>query len=118
MLKVRPPTSILTIFCISILSPDSAFSALATPRDLLVYAHAPRRCRGEKGSHRFGPLGPSNRLATELELLDEHLVVLDVLVLQVIQQSATLADHLQEPTSRMVIVLVDLEVFGQTPDSL
>jgi hypothetical protein len=40
-------------------------------------------------------------------------VAFDVGLLQIVQQAATLPDELEEASPRVVVLLVDLEVFGQ-----
>ena len=46
------------------------------------------------------------------------MVSLDVRALQIIQQTATLRDHLEQAPPRVVIFLVDFEVLGKFVDSL
>ena len=55
-------------------------------------------------------------LAAEAELRDDLAVSLDVFALQVIQQPASPAHHLQEAPPRGMILLVGLEVLGQVRD--
>src|SRR5438105_5856825 len=50
------------------------------------------------------------------ELGDDRPVALDVLALQVIQQPATLADQLEQPPPRVVILGVRLQVVGEVID--
>jgi len=45
-------------------------------------------------------------------------VSLDVRALQIIQQTATLRDHLEQAAPRVVILFVDFEVLGKLVDSL
>jgi hypothetical protein len=52
----------------------------------------------------------------EPELGDDSPVALDVGALQVVQQPATLADQLQQPAPRIVVVGVRLEVVGEVID--
>ena len=46
------------------------------------------------------------------------MVTLDVCALQIIQQTTPLGDHLEQASSRVVVLLMDLEVFGELVDSL
>jgi hypothetical protein len=52
----------------------------------------------------------------EPELGDDSPVALDVGALQVVQQPATLADELEQPAPRVVVVGVRLEVVGEVID--
>jgi hypothetical protein len=52
----------------------------------------------------------------EPELGDDSPVALDVGALQVVQQPATLADQLEQPAPRVVVVGVRLEVVGEVID--
>ena len=58
-----------------------------------------------------------SRLLAQAQLADDLLVTVEVLALQVVQQAAALADHLQQTLSRVVVLGVDLEVLGQVLDS-
>src|SRR5918992_2348875 len=57
------------------------------------------------------------RSAAEPEALDERPVAGDIVVLEVAEQPAAAADHLQEAAARVVVVLVDLEVLGELVDA-
>jgi len=46
------------------------------------------------------------------------MVALDVYTLQIIEQTATLRDHLEQAAPRVVILFMDFEVFGKLVDSL
>jgi len=46
------------------------------------------------------------RLAAESELGDERTITLDILLLQILEQTTALADHLQQPSTGVEIVLV------------
>src|SRR4029079_5706475 len=50
--------------------------------------------------------------------VDELLIPVLIGRLDVIEQPATLADHLEQPSARMVILAVRLEMFGQIGDAL
>ena len=58
------------------------------------------------------------RLLADAEPVDQVGVAVACLSLQVVEQPATLADELQQPAARMVILRVGLEVFGQVVDAL
>ena len=55
----------------------------------------------------------ANSLAPEAQGFDDASVALDVVVLYIVQKSATPADHHQKPSSGMMILFVDFQVFGQ-----
>src|SRR5690606_38249492 len=68
-----------------------------------------------------GPLAGSELAAkspAQAEPLDEAAVAVDVHLLQVAEESATLADEEQEPPAGVVVVLVGLEVLGEVLDAL
>ncbi len=46
------------------------------------------------------------------------MVSLDVRALQIIQQAATLRDHLEQAAPRVVVLFVDFEVLGKLVNSL
>ena len=46
------------------------------------------------------------------------MVALDVCTLQIIEQTATLGDHLEQAAPRVIVLFMDLEVFGKLIDSL
>ena len=50
--------------------------------------------------------------------LDQLAVAIGVLALQVIQESAALADELQQPAAGMMVLGVRLEMVGQVVDAL
>ena len=55
-------------------------------------------------------------LAAKFEYLDDLFVTIAVLVLQIVQKAAALPHQLQEASPGVMIVLVNSEVIGQTPD--
>src|SRR5687768_15401617 len=57
-------------------------------------------------------------LLADTELLNEVRVLRDVLALQIIEQPAALADQLQEASTRMMVLRVGLEMFGEIADAL
>ena len=59
-----------------------------------------------------------NGLVPETQFLDDLSVGIDVRALQVIEQTATLSVHLEEPTTTVVVVLVGPEVVIQILDAL
>src|SRR5690606_29602408 len=68
-----------------------------------------------------GPLAGTGLVrgsAAQTEPLDEAAVAVDVHLLQVAEESATLADEEQEPPAGVVVVLVGLEVLGEVLDPL
>jgi len=59
---------------------------------------------------------PQILLLANAEFLDYVLVALGIVVLEVVEQAATLADHHQETAAGGVILLVRFEVVGQITD--
>lgn len=57
-------------------------------------------------------------LSTETETLNQGTVTVDVDALEVIKHTTTIADHQQQTTTGVVIMLVLLEVLGQISDTL
>src|SRR5690606_6484416 len=64
-----------------------------------------------------GLLKDKPRLTGQTQSLDERTVTLDVDVLQVAEESAALTDEQEGPTTRVVVVLVLLEVLGEVFDA-
>src|SRR3954462_13912514 len=60
----------------------------------------------------------SGALAAEAEFLDEGAVALEVLLLQVAEQAAALADEHEQAAARVVVLLVRPQVLGQLVDPL
>src|SRR5262249_23850624 len=58
------------------------------------------------------------RLFADAEPLDQFRIAVGVLPLQVIEEATALADQLQEPAARMVVLCVRLEMFGEIADAL
>src|SRR6185369_284978 len=58
------------------------------------------------------------KLSADAELLDQILVAFLVGAPQVVEQRATLADHLEQATTGMVVLDVRLEMVGQVVDAL
>src|ERR1043166_6933652 len=57
-------------------------------------------------------------LVPEAQFLDDLPVSVDIRTLQVVQETATTSDHLEEPTTTVVVLLVESEVIGQIVDPL
>ena len=57
-------------------------------------------------------------LVPQAQFLDDLAVVVDIRALQVVEQTATLSDHLEEATTTVVILLVGAEVVRQIVDAL
>src|SRR3990167_2497571 len=68
--------------------------------------HGDRRTRREKAPSKDGAMGS----ATQTQTLDQRGVALAVARLEIVEQAATLADHLQQTAARMVVLRVALEV--------
>jgi hypothetical protein len=54
----------------------------------------------------------------ESEFLDDLPVAFDVCTLEVVEQTTTLADHLEQPTATVVVLFVGAKVLGQVIDAL
>ena len=55
-------------------------------------------------------------LLTDIELLNEGAVLVHVLLCEIIEQAATLADHLEQPAAAMVVLRIFLEVRSERVD--
>ena len=75
----------------------------------------PNRVRSKCGQNR-GEWPPQVLLLANAEFLDYVLITLGIVVLEVIEQAATLADHHQETAAGGVILLVRFEVVRQFTD--
>src|SRR5262249_8342026 len=62
--------------------------------------------------------GVSFRSAPQAERIDQLAIAVEVLALQVVEQRAALADHLEEATPAVVVLVVVLQVLGQVRDAL
>ena len=60
---------------------------------------------------------PLNLLLTDTQLGDHSTVAVDVLLGQIVQQTAALTDHHQQTTAGVVVVLVDAQMLGQLVDT-
>src|ERR1035437_4466060 len=97
---VRPPTSTSTVWTVVM-------------KYLRILFWPPHTLRGSP-SHGQGTAA----LFAQLEILDQGTVALHVLRLQVVEQATTVADHHEQSSAGMVILLVDLEVLGEVVDAL
>src|SRR5688500_5440349 len=119
----RRPANIHSFLCISL----SLFSL-----PLRRAPVAPRSCEHsgtEKRTQRQRP--PSDvplrgyghgiagrRLMTKTQIVDQRAISLQIRLLEVVQQTAALADHHQQPATAVVILLVRAEVIGELVDPL
>ena len=62
--------------------------------------------------------GDESILFADSEPLDNASIAANVFLLQVVQQSAPLADHFQEAATRMMVFAVGLEVLGEVANAL
>ena len=58
-------------------------------------------------------MAPSVKLFTDVELLNKRTISIDVLGLQIVKETASLTYHLVETASRVVILLVVLQMLGE-----
>jgi hypothetical protein len=70
--------------------------------------------RRPTGQYGYG----AKRSPPEAKLADQGPVAFNIRPLQVIQQAATLADQLQQPAPRIVVVGVRLQMVGEVVDPL
>ena len=57
-------------------------------------------------------------LSSEAETSDYLVVAFNVCTLQIIEQTPALRDHLEQAAPRVIVLFMDLEVFGKLVDSL
>src|SRR5690349_15008756 len=57
-------------------------------------------------------------LAPDIEPLDQRLITPLIDLLQIVEKTTALADHLEEAAARMVVLLVGFEVIGERIDAL
>lgn len=55
---------------------------------------------------------------TQPESSNDFVILLNVRLLQVIQQTSAILDHLQQSASRMIVLLVCLEMLGEFVNAL
>ena len=70
----------------------------------------------------FGGIAPPNtvafpKLLSQTQLSNQGTIALDVGLLEVVQQTATLTNHQQQTATAVVILLVELEVLVQVVDA-
>jgi hypothetical protein len=58
------------------------------------------------------------RLMTQPESSNDFVVLLYVRLLQVLEQTSAMLDHFQQPTPRMIVLLVRLEMLGEFVNAL
>jgi hypothetical protein len=64
----------------------------------------------------LGPKRRLNLLFADTKFLDDVFVALSVVLLQIVEQAATLADHHEQTAPGSVVFLVRFEVLRQLPD--
>src|SRR5215831_17331334 len=97
-------------------APHSASGPRTTTEDRPMVSSALRsRGRGMLLSSCVAPC-PEPSLPTQAQLLDEGAVALDVLGLEVLQQTAASAHQQEQATTAVMVVLVYLEVLGEIVD--
>ena len=57
-------------------------------------------------------------LLSQAELANDRAVTLDIVLLQVVQQTSSVTDHLLQTAAAVEILLVSLEVLGQVSDAV
>ena len=67
---------------------------------------------------RITPLRAPMLLLTQVQLLDDRAVTLDIDLLQVAQQVASVTNHLQHAAAAVMVLVVSLEVLGQGVDAM
>src|SRR5215469_13890451 len=72
---------------------------------------------GRSGLEAFGLSKLRRRLASKAEALDQGLVAARVIPPEVIEEPSALAHDLEQAAAGMMILLVDLEVFGEFVDA-
>jgi hypothetical protein len=72
----------------------------------------------EHRSQTAGVLRVNRRLSAEAEIIDDGAVPLNIVVPHIIEQAAAAADQHQQPATRMVILLVDLQVLGEVLNAM
>ena len=58
------------------------------------------------------------QLLAQVQLLDDRAVTLDIDLLQVAKKVSSVADHLQHAAAAVVVLVVGLEVLGQSVDAM
>lgn len=70
------------------------------------------------GDDLSGQLRKRSVLLTDSELADYFAITIRIVLFQIIQKAASLADKHEQTASRAMVLLVGLEVLGQLPDTL
>jgi hypothetical protein len=60
----------------------------------------------------------ANGLTTQTQSSDDFVVLLYVRLLQVIEQTSAMRDHLEQAAPRMIVLLMYLEMLGEFVDTL
>jgi len=71
-----------------------------------------------RGEHAIANSIALKKLLAQLELFGDRLIPIAIGGMQVIQQAAALAYHNQQATTRTVIFLIALQMFGQPVDPI
>ena len=58
------------------------------------------------------------KLFSDTKGLNQITILADIFLLQIIKETSSLADKLQQPLTGMMIFLVDLKMIGQVGDSI
>jgi len=78
-----------------------------------------RPCGGGVGDGLCGPQGfLATRLSADAQIVDDGTVALNVVAAHIIEQSAAAPDQHQQTATRMVILLVNLQVLGEVLDAM
>ncbi len=67
------------------------------------------------------PQGPPSLrfyLLSEVQLLDDRAVTLDIDLLQICKEVSSVTDHLEKAATAVVVLVVDLEVLGESVDAM
>jgi hypothetical protein len=93
------------------------------PRDHGTHSYIPRNANGIAGSDKrtssnLNVLAQAADLLADTQLRNDRLVTLGIVLLQVVKQTATLANHHQEAAPGGMVFLVGFEVVGQLANTL
>src|SRR5689334_22871695 len=118
------PTSTAPCACLAMTPVSNEISSSPTAREIRVASGSTAMLisLSVPSSSPASPAGlilhEPGALAAQAELLDEGAVALQIVLLQIRQEPAPPADHLQQPTARVMVVLVHLHVLRELGDSL
>src|SRR5215472_14071381 len=88
-------------------------------REIQYDAHAkPQRGTLPPAASKFRKKRPVNRLFSDSKFLDNVFVTFGIVRLQIVQQTASLADHHKQTAPGGMVLLVVFEVLSQLPDTL